>query len=129
MAQVIVITRHPALVAYLVSLGTITRETPVVQHATEDDVRGKHVIGVLPLRLAALCRSVTEVPLDIPVELRGQELSIEQVAQFAGEPVRYMVSQWDTMWNRLDDIMSWWPLDMEEISNYLHPKHPTMKEE
>jgi len=87
----IIVTRHPALVEYLAESGIVPSDAPCVSHADASDVAGKHVIGVLPLRLAALAASVTEVPLDIPAELRGQELTVEQVRQYAGEPVRYVI--------------------------------------
>ena len=58
----IVITRHPALVEYLAEINLIPAGTPVISHATPADVQGRHVIGVLPLSLAALAESVTEVP-------------------------------------------------------------------
>ena len=88
-----VITRHPALVAYLQEIGMVDDGVRVITHATPDDVRDKDVIGVLPLRLAALASSVTEVPLDIPAELRGQELTLDQIRQYAGEPATYVVAR------------------------------------
>ncbi len=49
-------------------------------------LEGKDVIGVLPLNLAAVCHSVTMIPMSLPAELRGIELSLEQVQQYAGTP-------------------------------------------
>ena len=89
--ETIVITRHAALVAYLIEVGAITAETPVITHATVEQVVGKHVIGVLPLHLAALAASVTEVPLDLPVEFRGRELTVEEVRKYARPVRRYAV--------------------------------------
>lgn len=89
--EVVVVTRHPALVAFLVEKQLVTGEPKVIAHATPEDVHGKHVIGVLPMHLACLAASVTEVPLALPAELRGQELSIEQMRQFSGVPVTYVV--------------------------------------
>lgn len=86
----IIVTRHPALVEHLAEQGYTGK---VVAHATDDDVRGQHVVGVLPLRLAALAASVTEVPLNLPPELRGVELTLEQVRAYAGEPVTYRVTR------------------------------------
>jgi len=91
MRESIVVTRHPALVQYLIELGLVPEGTPVVAHATAGDVKGKDVYGVLPLRLAVHARRVVEVPLDIPAELRGKELSLEQVKKYAGEPRAYVV--------------------------------------
>lgn len=87
-----VITRHPALVQHLIEIGLISPDSAVIAHATAEDVRDKHVIGVLPLSLAAEAASVTEIPMNLPAELRGKELTIEQVRRFAGKPVRYCVS-------------------------------------
>lgn len=89
----VVVTRHPALVEYLTELGVVPAGTEVVTHATAEQVRGRHVFGVLPLHLAAETASVTEVTLRVPAELRGVELTLEQVRQFAGPLVEYKVSR------------------------------------
>jgi putative CRISPR-associated protein (TIGR02620 family) len=91
MTDTIIVTRHKALVEFLIETGMITAETPVLSHVTSKDVDGKHVIGVLPMHLAAKAATVTEIPLDIPAELRGQELDLEQVRNFAGDPVKYSI--------------------------------------
>jgi putative CRISPR-associated protein (TIGR02620 family) len=91
MTDTVVVTRHKALVEFLIETKRIPAETPVLSHVTSKDVEDKHVIGVLPLHLAALAATVTEIPLDIPAELRGKELDLEQVRQFAGDPVKYSV--------------------------------------
>jgi putative CRISPR-associated protein (TIGR02620 family) len=72
----VIVTRHAGLVQFLNEMG-ITGE--VIGHATADNVRGKEVIGVLPLHLAALTESITSVDMELPPELRGVELSSEQV--------------------------------------------------
>jgi putative CRISPR-associated protein (TIGR02620 family) len=77
MSSTIIVTRHPALVAVLAE--DYGHTGPVLAHATADDVRGKAVIGVLPLHLAAEAESVTEVTLNLPPELRGKELSVDEV--------------------------------------------------
>lgn len=89
----IIVTRHQALVEHLREIGLCAEADIVVSHATPECVRGKDVIGVLPLRLAALAASVTEIPLDIPAELRGQELTLDQIRQYAGEPATYVVAR------------------------------------
>jgi hypothetical protein len=79
-------------VDYLREIGLADAETVVVPHATPDVVRGKRVCGVLPHSLSALCESFTEVPLSLPAEMRGVELSLEQVRLYAGAPVTYKVT-------------------------------------
>jgi len=87
----LVVTRHPGLVKYLQEIGLAGPGVEVVSHATPENVAGKNVCGVLPHSLSCLCSSFTEVPLTLPAALRGCELSVEQVRQFAGEPVTYTV--------------------------------------
>lgn len=91
--ETVVVTRHPALITYLVEVGLVQEGVEVVSHADEDAVRGKHVIGVLPLRLAALAASLTEVPLILPPELRGVELTLDQIREHSGEATTYVVAR------------------------------------
>ena len=89
--KTVVVTRHPALVELLRERGLVTGEEPVVSHATPDQVRGRHVIGVLPLALAAEAASVTEIPLSLAPEDRGKELPVERLREVAGESRTYIV--------------------------------------
>lgn len=91
----IIVTRHRGLVEYLKELGLANENSVVQSHATTDDVRDKHVCGVLPHSLSALTASFTEVPLTLPPDLRGVELSLEQVRQYAGTPETYIVRKAD----------------------------------
>jgi len=94
--ETIIVTRHPALVEFLAEEHGISGR--VVAHATEEDVAGRHVIGVLPLRLAALALTITEVPLNVPEEMRGTELTVDDLRNFAGEPVTYNVTDESKDW-------------------------------
>src|SRR5690606_40833545 len=86
----LIVTRHAALVDYLRELG-VDDSTPVKSHVSADDVRGRHVCGVLPMHLAAEAASVTEIPLALTPEDRGQELSIDRIREIAGDPRTYFV--------------------------------------
>lgn len=90
MNKVIAVTRHPALIQYFHETGLLPEGAPVMDRATARDVRGAHVIGVLPLHLMALAESVTKVPFLVP-DMRGRELSIEEIRSAAGRPVTYQV--------------------------------------
>ena len=89
----VVVTRHQALIEYLIELELITAETPVISHASPGEIQGKDVIGVLPLSLASLAKSITEIPLALSPEDRGKELSIERLREIAGKPLTYTVVQ------------------------------------
>lgn len=71
-----IITRHPALVEYLREQGI---EGEVISHASPETVKGQDVVGVLPLSLSCLCNSFKEVSMVIPAELRGKELSLDDI--------------------------------------------------
>ena len=89
-----VITRHKALLAYLLDKDIIKEgEYKLIEHADYKDVEGQDVIGVLPLQLASYAKSVTEVPLKLTPEMRGKELTFEEVEKIAQEPVQYIVRE------------------------------------
>ena len=90
--KALIITRHSALVAYLIEKGYVSADSEVIEHATADNVRGRHVWGVLPHSLSCLTKSFTEVPMSIPAEMRGKELTLENMYSFAGAPVTYVVN-------------------------------------
>lgn len=89
----IVVTRYKGLVDYLLELKLIDEETKVVAHAQVDDVKGKHVLGVLPLWLSCHAGKITEIQLRLPNEKRGKELSLEEVRFFALSPRTYIVKE------------------------------------
>jgi len=89
----VVVTRHPALVAYLQKLGLVDESVQVLDHVSDPEIlKGKNVCGVLPHNLSCLCETFTEIPLlNLPPELRGKEMSIEIMEKYAGNPVTYVV--------------------------------------
>lgn len=91
----IIITRHPALVAYLQEKGLADEATPIIEHASISDVKGKHVLGVLPHHLSQHCASITEVPMQLTKEdreaMQAGDLTLERVREVAGPPVTYQV--------------------------------------
>jgi len=96
MRRKIVVTRHPALVQYMREQGLIHpgEDIPVISHITpqdKDKLYGAHVLGVIPAALAlrAGVRVVTEIPLALTTEMRGKELTIEELRRVAGRPVTY----------------------------------------
>ena len=89
--ETIIVTRHSALVDLLIERGVINGDEKVISHATSEDITGKNVIGVLPLRLASMAKTVTEVPLNLTADDRGKELPIERLREIADDPVTYTV--------------------------------------
>ena len=91
MKDVIIVTRHAGLVEVLAAdFGIVGK---VIAHATAAEVIGRPVVGVLPLHLASLAESITEVVLDIPADKRGQELTAAEVRQFMKGLRTYVVQE------------------------------------
>ncbi len=98
MSATIIVTRHVPLVDLLRERhpDLLRGEVRVLAHVSDpDEIRGQHVIGVLPLHLASVCASVTEVPLALTPADRGTmaagDLPLTRLREIAGAPVRYVV--------------------------------------
>ena len=89
----IIVTRHPALVRYLIKKGYVNDDVEHVSHANIEDVQGKHVFGVLPLWLASHCESLTELQLRLPPEKRGIELTLTDIEFYAVKPKTYIIRE------------------------------------
>lgn len=90
-SNAVVVTRHAGLIEYLREINLIDDTATIISHATEDNVAGKEVVGVLPHSLSCKCLSFTEVPLLIPSELRGCELTLADMRKYAKPPIMYRV--------------------------------------
>jgi putative CRISPR-associated protein (TIGR02620 family) len=89
---IVIVTRHPGLVEFLMTDLELPEDTPVFKHATTKDVKGKHVYGVLPMHLAKDVALITEVNLELPEELRNKELIYEDVCKLAKELITYKIN-------------------------------------
>ena len=89
----VVVTRHASLVTFLKEEGIIQEDVPMVSHASEDTVKGKHVIGVLPLHLAVLAERLTTLDIATPAEMRGKELSVEDLRKYFRGTSTYYVEK------------------------------------
>lgn len=86
--ETVIVTRHPGAVEWLRRRG-ITGE--VLAHVTADDVRGKRVIGALPLHLAALTAAVGSIDLPgLAAADRGRDLTPEEM-DAAGASIQWYV--------------------------------------
>jgi hypothetical protein len=81
-SNVIVVTRHVGTVEYLRRKGLIGEQTKILVRAKPDDVRGKHVYGVIPIYLACYAEKVSMVTLDLPKEAQGRELTPDEVSKY-----------------------------------------------
>jgi len=76
MEEIITISRHSGAIEWLKKYHP---EFSNVQHfvqALPDDIRDKIVIGTLPINLAYLAKEYYHLSMDIPLEMRGKELTV-----------------------------------------------------
>ena len=88
----VIVTRHAGLVAWLEKQG-VTGE--VISHVTSpDQVAGRVIYGVLPLHLAAEAEEIVVVDMPrLPAELRGVDLTPEQMEEAGATLARYRVER------------------------------------
>lgn len=89
----LVVTRYQSLVEYMKKIGMIDDKTKVITHANVNDVKGKHVLGVLPYWLACHTAKFTEIQLRVPSERKGKELTLEEVEFYSLEPKTYEIKE------------------------------------
>lgn len=96
----LIVTRHTGAIEWLRRRG-ITGD--VVTHATADQVRGRHVVGVLPIFLAAYAASVTSIDVpNMPDNARGRELSADEMDAFGARLSRYVVREMGVVASAID---------------------------
>lgn len=89
----LIVTRHQGLVEWLARHGI---EGEVKAQVGPDDVRGKHVVGVLPLALAAEAASITTVDMPgLRPDQRGVDLTPGEMDAAGATLATYMVLKAD----------------------------------
>ena len=89
----LVVTRYQSLVEYMIKIKLIDENTKVITHAKINDVKEKHVLGVLPYWLSCHAAKFTEIQLRVPSERKGKELSLEEVEFYSLEPKTYEIRE------------------------------------
>ena len=85
------VARHTALYQYCREMGIIANNTPAIfRRVSVREIRGKDVVGILSLELAAYTNTYTEIPLRCHVE-PGLELDIEDIKLGASPARKYQI--------------------------------------
>jgi CRISPR-associated protein Csx16 len=85
----VIVTRHRGAVEWLAAKGISGQ---IIEHADPEDVRGKHVIGNLPLYLAALADRVSVIDMpNLTPEQRGKDLTPAEMDSSGAVLVCYQV--------------------------------------
>lgn len=94
--KIVVVTRYPAIVQHLYRQGVIDDSVTVLPIVKREDIEGCHVIGVLPVHLAAHAESVTIQHIFPPRVFDWSKLTLEDVEMYSRAPVTYQVRRVDT---------------------------------
>lgn len=86
----LIVTWHAGALAFIHAECPSWKEVPVKEQVTADDVRGKCVLGNLPLHLAALCSSVLAVEFD-GAPPRGTEYGVAEMRAAGARITEYFV--------------------------------------
>lgn len=94
-----IVTRHPGAAEWVQR--RLGRAVRVIDHLLPQEIEpGIRYHGVFPLNLAAdICRAGAQcwaISVQLPSELRGHELSAEQLETLGARLVRYQVSEIST---------------------------------
>ncbi len=86
----IIVTRHAGALRWLTAKGIVGEA--ITHISSPEQVRGKRVVGGVPLHLAAEAAEVLAIVMpELPPELRGKELTAEQMEQFGARLLRCAV--------------------------------------
>lgn len=87
----LLVTRHNGVLNLFRESGMIKKDCRIIRHAHVHDVMGKHVAGIIPVPLASYCASYTAIEIQYPPELRGMELTEEEVRRYFRGFTRFKV--------------------------------------
>jgi len=65
-----------------------------LSHVSEEDIENNIVIGTLPINLAVLAKEYWHLSMTIPAEMRGKELTSEDMEKFDCKIERYIIKKY-----------------------------------
>lgn len=94
--QAVIVSRHPGFVEYAKQQFCWAKDAPVYDHIDHYSmIEGKTVFGNLPLELVWHASELITLDLtDVPKELRGSELTLDQVKQYQRGWHRYEINRY-----------------------------------
>ena len=80
--KTIIISRHKGAINWLKKYHSEFNNVEYFTHVNKKDIKGNIVIGTLPINLAIFSKEYWHLSMDIPIEMRGKELSIKDMEEF-----------------------------------------------
>lgn len=91
--QTIIVTRHPAVEKYIRESDLVPQDTPCYPSVTENFVQGKHIIGIVPMHIAAAAELFTEVKITLRRGVEPRELSLDELRASVKQVRTYSVEK------------------------------------
>ena len=76
---------------YSIEIGLIDKDTECFSGVQISTLKGKDVVGILPLHLACYANTFTVIPLNTKRNMDLDELTIEDVRELATAPKTYKI--------------------------------------
>ena len=80
--ETLIISRHAGAMGWIQKHHPEFAECELITHASPEILKGKRVIGILPIQLAVLATEFWNLSLNVPANMRGKELTIEDMEKF-----------------------------------------------
>jgi CRISPR-associated protein Csx16 len=102
--KAVIVTRHQGLLRWLEAHHPeLMAGAEVLPHITAaEQIRGKVVVGNIPMALAAEAALVMAPTYEVPAELRGQELTAEQLEQLGCHLEAFQVVK-----HKIEEVIKW----------------------
>lgn len=111
MNEIIIVSRHAGAVQWLLEEFPCLQDVPVIPSATAEDVRGKVVVGNIPLHLAKEAARVVAIEFSGEPP-RGQEYGPEEMRSAGAHLTAYRV---ELSYHSAEALLSWTTSDLADI--------------
>ncbi|MCL6569667.1 MAG: hypothetical protein K6T35_12535 [Meiothermus silvanus] len=122
----VVVTHQPDTARYLKDAGYAPQDAAVVEQARIEDVRGKEVIGTVPLYLAAEAERVQSVRFDLTEEERAAKVRLNYEMMMERQPTveTFRVFSEHQLERALDRVAEQAGVSREEVQRFMEKSAP-----
>nr|BDI55091.1 MAG: CRISPR-Cas system-associated protein Csx16 [uncultured archaeon] len=82
MSEIIIVSRHAGAINWLKKHYPKFSNLKHLTHISEEEIKDRIIIGTLPVNLAVLAKEYWHLSMNVPLEMRGKELTVEDMENF-----------------------------------------------
>jgi len=86
-----IVTRHAGAMEWIAKHHLEFGDAEVIAHADVGDLKGRRIIGMLPIHMAAMCKEYWHLEMTVPADRRGTEISCEDMENFGCKISQFLV--------------------------------------